>query len=46
MEIRIREKNPGPQIAIVKNGDEVLASGKPQTEEQILKAAGQKPADK
>jgi len=45
MEITIREKNPGPQIHAVKNGSVILASGKPQTEEQIALAQG-KPLSK
>ena len=40
MEFTVREKNPGPQVAIKKNDEEVLSSGKPQTEEQIALAQG------
>ena len=40
MEFTIREKNPGPQLNIKKNDEEVMASGKPQTEEQIAMAQG------
>lgn len=40
MEFTIREKNPGPQVNVKKNGQEVMASGKPQTEEQVKLAQG------
>ncbi len=40
MEFTIREKNPGPQIAVEKNGSPVLESGKPQTDEQVAMAQG------
>lgn len=40
MEINIKEKNPGPQINIKKNNQEVLSSGKEQTpEQQVLAGA-------
>ena len=45
MEFTIREKNPGPQVSVVKNGEPVLEAGKPQTEEQIAMAQG-KPEEK
>ena len=40
MKFTIREKNPGPQLAVVKNGEPVLESGKPQTEAQVAMAQG------
>ena len=40
MEFTIREKNPGPQVNIKKNDQEVMASGQPQTEAQIKMAQG------
>jgi len=46
MEITIRDKNPGPQVNIVKNGTPVMESGKPQTDEQIAMAQGKAPAPK
>ena len=46
MEVTIREKNPGPQINIKKNDEEVLSSGKPQTDEQVMKAQGTTPSAK
>ena len=42
MEFTIREKNPGPKVTIVKNGEVVLEAGKPQTPEQAMKAAPKK----
>jgi len=44
MEFTVREKNPGPQVAIKKNDQEVLSAGKPQTEEQVKMAQGKTPA--
>ena len=40
MEFTIREKNPGPQLFVKKNGEAVMESGKPQTEEQVKMAQG------
>jgi hypothetical protein len=40
MEFTIREKNPGPKVTIVKNGEVVLESGAPQTPEQEILAKG------
>ncbi len=46
MEFTIREKNPGPQVNIKKNDEEVLESGTPQTDDQVAMAAGDKPTKK
>lgn len=46
MEFTIREKNPGPQVTIKKNDEEVLESGKPQTDEQVAMAQGKTPKKK
>lgn len=46
MEFTIREKNPGPQLSVKKNGEPIIEAGIPQTPEQVAMAQGKAAAPK